>query len=219
MAYSINRINNAEGNMSLPINQIICGDCNDVTKEFPDESVDLIFTDPPYTKDCIYLYRYLADIGSRLLKPSRFLVTIVGHYAIDDILEYFKDSDLDYRWIFCLNQFNGPHARLRVGIEVMWKPMLVFVKKTWRHGLGYLRDGVEITGKGGIKKEHHKWEQDLSFAEYYINKLSAENEIVLDPFCGSGTFCLAAKKLNRNFIGIDISEDYCKIAIDRINNV
>ena len=43
-----------------------------------------------------------------------------------------------------------------------------------------------------------------------------EGGTVLDPFNGSGTTCVAAKSLNRNFIGIDVSEEYCKIARERI---
>jgi site-specific DNA-methyltransferase (adenine-specific) len=43
-------------------------------------------------------------------------------------------------------------------------------------------------------------------------------DIVLDPMCGSGTTCLAAKMLGRNYIGIEISEEYCRMAEDRIEN-
>ena len=40
--------------------------------------------------------------------------------------------------------------------------------------------------------------------------------MVVDPLCGSGTTCVAAKMLGRNYIGIDISEEYCQIARDRL---
>ncbi|HUX80080.1 MAG TPA: DNA methyltransferase [Alphaproteobacteria bacterium] len=40
--------------------------------------------------------------------------------------------------------------------------------------------------------------------------------MVLDPMCGSGTICAVAKKLNRRFIGMEISEDYCNIARERL---
>jgi len=43
--------------------------------------------------------------------------------------------------------------------------------------------------------------------------------LVLDPMCGSGTTCKMAKLNNRNYIGIDISQDYCDIAEQRINNL
>jgi DNA modification methylase len=41
---------------------------------------------------------------------------------------------------------------------------------------------------------------------------------VLDPMVGSGSTCIAAKKLNRNYVGIDISSEYCEIANNRLNN-
>ena len=45
-----------------------------------------------------------------------------------------------------------------------------------------------------------------------------EGGIVLDPFMGSGTTCVVAKKLNRNYIGFELNPDYCKIAYNRIRN-
>lgn len=45
------------------------------------------------------------------------------------------------------------------------------------------------------------------------------NDIVLDPFVGSGTTCVAAKKLNRKYIGIDISKEYCEMAKNRLLTV
>jgi len=49
-----------------------------------------------------------------------------------------------------------------------------------------------------------------------IKILSYKNDIVLDPFNGSGTSCVAAETLNRRWIGIELSENYCKIARERI---
>lgn len=54
-------------------------------------------------------------------------------------------------------------------------------------------------------------------AETIIKNFSRENDTVLDPFSGSGTTLKMAKKNNRNFIGIEISEEYCEIARKRIN--
>ncbi len=54
-------------------------------------------------------------------------------------------------------------------------------------------------------------------AEDHIISWSEEGDIVLDPMCGSGTTCKMAKYTNRKYIGIEISEDYCKIAEERLS--
>ena len=52
--------------------------------------------------------------------------------------------------------------------------------------------------------------------EYLIKLVSKEGALVLDPFLGSGTTAIACVKLNRQFIGIEKEEEYCKIAEARI---
>lgn len=56
-------------------------------------------------------------------------------------------------------------------------------------------------------------------AEDHILSWTNEGDLVFDPMCGSGTTCKMAKLHNRNFIGVDISEEYCKIAEERIKNI
>jgi DNA modification methylase len=57
----------------------------------------------------------------------------------------------------------------------------------------------------------------LTLIKELIYLLSKEGDVVLDPFCGSGTVCLAAKELNRNYIGIDLYKNYCELAEKRLN--
>ena len=66
----------------------------------------------------------------------------------------------------------------------------------------------------------HKTVKPLAVCEYLI-KLSAfsDNAIILDPFVGSGTTAVAAKKLGKNYIGVDSSEKYVKIAEKRLEEV
>ena len=55
--------------------------------------------------------------------------------------------------------------------------------------------------------------------EYLIKTYTNEDETVLDNCMGSGTTGVACKKLNRNFIGIELDEEYFKIATERINEM
>jgi len=65
----------------------------------------------------------------------------------------------------------------------------------------------------------HPTEKPHILIEKLIEYFSKEGDVVLDPFIGSGTTAVACKKLNRNFIGFEISEEYCDIANKRLANV
>jgi DNA modification methylase len=67
------------------------------------------------------------------------------------------------------------------------------------------------------KKNFHPTVKPIALMEYLVKLVSKEGHTVLDPFMGSGSTGIACKKLNRNFIGIELDADYCKIAEARIN--
>jgi len=199
----------------MKTNIIYNEDCLEGMKKLSNKCIDLVITDPPYPKKYSYCYDYLANECPRVMKNGASLLTILGHYALPVVLEKFKDK-LKYRWILCMNQFQGKHSRMGMGIEVLWKPILWFVKGSYPQGRGFLKDGVEIIGKAGQEKKYHKWEQDISWVEYYIKKLSSPNGVILDPFMGSGTTAIACKRLNRRYIGFELSKTYCDIAKSRL---
>ncbi len=65
----------------------------------------------------------------------------------------------------------------------------------------------------------HPTQKPIELSKWLIQTYSNTANLVLDCCCGSGSFCVAAKMLGRRFIGIDISEDYCKIARERLEAV
>jgi len=67
------------------------------------------------------------------------------------------------------------------------------------------------------KQNFHPTVKPVALMEYLVKLVSREGQVVLDPFMGSGTTGMACKKLNRDFIGIEIDEEYFKIAQARID--
>lgn len=78
-------------------------------------------------------------------------------------------------------------------------------------------------GKGFSTKDKIAYEHPAIFPEKlvqdHIISWSNEGDIVLDPFCGSGTVAKVASLLNRKWVGIEISSEYCKIANERLGLV
>lgn len=68
------------------------------------------------------------------------------------------------------------------------------------------------------KESDHLTMKPIKLMEHLVNLFTKENDVVLDCFMGSGTTGVACKNLNRNFIGIELDENYYKIAKERIEN-
>ena len=69
---------------------------------------------------------------------------------------------------------------------------------------------------GGAKTVNHVAQFPEKLANDHIISWSNPNDIILDPMCGSGTTLKMAKLNNRNFIGIDVAEEYCEISRQRV---
>lgn len=81
-----------------------------------------------------------------------------------------------------------------------------------------MKFGRELRKKGDFNL--HRTVKPLSLCEYIISLTTYSHEaIVLDPFAGSGTTLVAAKNLERRFIGIDINKEYIEIAKRRIKSL
>ncbi len=117
-------------------------------------------------------------------------------------------------------------------IKYTWEFIEVFDKET--HKKAGRREDIDITGDEFKEWVLGKWifpqetrmkdyEHPAMFPEELPRRLmklfSYKNDIVLDPFNGAGTTCLAARKHGRRFIGIDVSDQYCAMALKRVTDI
>lgn len=198
-----------DGNANLKL-KLLLGDFREKLKAVPDNSVDIIITDPPYTKDCLPVYADLAKESARLLPVS--LLTIIPQYARPTVYNYLEqETDLNYFWEFCIKHSGSISKMWTQEIWPHWKPMTWYVKGQQKPD--YMASNIcDLIESDEPDKTGHDWAQSPKEAEYIISQLTVENQIVLDPFMGIGTFGLAALKLNRKFMGIEINEDTFNIA-------
>ena len=207
----------------METNKIICGDCLEVMKDMPDKSIDLVLTDPPYGINIIGGSKPFGSIGgSKLVEVNKYSPIVNDDKKID-FTDLFRVSENQI--IFGGNYFSFPISKGWIvwdkktkndwndnfsDGELIWtsfeKPLRIF---------RYLYMGCMQEGKE--EKRCHPTQKPVKLMEWIINNYSDENDIILDPFAGSGSTLVACKQLNRRYIGIDISVEYCDIARDRLN--
>ena len=181
------------------MNEILLGDCRELITAIPDDSIDLIFTDPPYDKESVHLYAWLAEAAARVLKPGGFCLCYAGAMYLPEIYAMLS-KHLMYHWQFLnLQPGQAPlvHARK---VQQMYKQILSFSK-----GKSLPRNYVNdiYTNGGGKDKAFHKWGQTIGTAVYFISRFSSPGDIVLELFAGGGTTCIAAMQEGRNFIAFE----------------
>ena len=92
---------------------------------------------------------------------------------------------------------------------------------TFNNNSKVMHDFVEssLTPKNEKKYGSHPTQKPEKIIQHFVELLSEENETILDPFMGSGTTGVVSRRLNRNFIGIELNENYFDIALKRISDV
>jgi len=225
------------------INKIIKGDSNNILKEISDKSVKLILTDPPYwgMKDELLDSRiktfedYLIWYGNWLYEAYRVLTDDGSLYIFIPPLE-FAETHLLIKKYFHQKQIISwikLNVMIRQPTTRNYFPKVEFVgfytksgKYTWNRLIKKygIQKSCNFDIESTIYKHRgegtdHPTQKPLKLCAKFIYASSNEGDIVLDPFCGSGTTCAAAKVLNRRFIGIEIKSKYCRISESRVGQI
>lgn len=217
--------------------QLKQGDSLELLKEIPDCSIDLIVTDPPYR--CISGGR-----AGKKNQPSGILTKNDGKLfdhndvkASDffpELYRVLKDDTHCYVMVNLLNLQDFMNAAFQAGFKI--HNLLIWRKNNVTPNRWYMKN-CEFTlflykGKAkpirncGSKQCHdfsnivgrkqHPTEKPVELMEYYILNSCCENDIVLDPFMGSGSTGVACANTGRRFIGMELDKKYFDIALKRI---
>jgi len=191
-----------------------------------DEQVDLLLTDPPYSTDIddvtAFARSWVPD-ALNTVATDGFAFIFVGAYP-DELQAYLNVIGDMTPWSVCQvlvwtyrnTLGRAPNDRYKLN----WQAIL------------YLRgpDASELdTPKtseqwavqdinapdGRHEERHHKWEKPTELADRLVRHTTTENDTVIDPFAGTGTFALTAAKLNRDVIACDNDSEMLDIASDR----
>ena len=206
------------------MSRFMLGDSVQIMSTFPDAAVDFILTDPPYLvgfKD--RSGRSIAnDINNewvqpafeqmyRVLKPDALAVSFYGWNRVDTFMTAWKLA----------------------GFRVVGH--LVFTKSYaskaafvgYRHECAYLlaKGRPQVPGQplpdvlpwAYSGNRHHPTEKPVGSLQPLIESFTRPGDIVLDPFAGSGSTCVAAAKCGRRYIGIELLPQYHLAAINRLN--
>ena len=206
----------------MKTNHIYQGDCREVMKTFPDKSIDLVLTDPPYginenafrvanrgklakTKDYGEFHwdkkRIEKVYFDEMFRISKNQIIFGGNYYID----YLYPTKCFLVWD--KDNFTNDFA----DCELAWTSFKTAARIfKWRWS-GMLQENMS-----NKELREHPTQKPLALFDWIVRNYSEPYDLILDPFMGSGVTLEACKLLHRNYIGIEINPDYCKIAEERL---
>lgn len=225
-------------------NNIILGDAYEVIEEIPDQSIDLIVIDPPY--EISYSSSGNGKISKSLQNLTNELSAAqitngIDSRIFDEFMRIMKKPNI---YIWCNKKQILQYLNYFVGIHKCAFDILVWIKTNPIPAYGpnylndkefclYFRKGVKLTttyqsGKTywitplnvkDKKKYNHPTVKPIEIIETLISNASKEGDIIFDCFLGSGTTAVAAKKIGRDYIGVERDSKYFEISVQRINEV
>lgn len=222
------------------------GDCLELIKKIPGKSIDLIATDPPYLISVTNGGGSINNIKklNQSLKDLT-IVDITQGYDIElfgnefirvmkeiniyfwcnkvQIPEYFKFYVEKHKCKFeiicwhktnALPTYSNKYLSDTEYLLYFWKGKGKCFPKTYEDAKTYYIAPINHKDK---KIWNHPTIKPLDITEKIIRNSSQKDQLILDPFMGSGTTGVACVNTNRNFIGIELDENYFQIAKNRIN--
>ena len=224
-------------------NMLLNQDVREVFKTIPDNSIDLVVTDPPYKttsrgnagtsggmlqkeinkKGQVFKHNnikpqeYIPELY-RVLKDGSHCYIMTNHVNLQEMLNVATESG--FKFVKCLiwdkgNKIMGQYYMS--SFEYILFLRKGKAKRINNCGTADILRVPNIKLKGEDGKNLHDTEKPVELMKIMIDNSSNEGDIVFDPFMGIGSTGVACKNLNRNFIGIEKDPDYFKLAKERLD--
>lgn len=192
---------------------IYTGDARVLAEAIPDESVDLVFTDPVY--DRMEDYRWLAETAARVLKPGGNVVAFCANISSIAVANTLTAAGLSFCDWLIYREMARRRKRWDKRIIGLYELAPWFNKGAERNG-GYVKNFAYVAN-GYIKAfEHHEWAKEPEGLHDWLKALSGE--VTVDFFTGGGTVPAVCKMLGRRYLAFEIDPDTAERARQRVRN-
>jgi site-specific DNA-methyltransferase (adenine-specific) len=216
--------------MNIEPNTFICADSNEVLRDIPDRFCDLCLTDPPYGIGVSVNGRVGSGAssakwpsgGSRDYGSQSWDLSTIGANAFEEIQRVSKQQVVwggnyyagilggSNGWLVWDKGNNNPSMS---DCELAWTSTGAAVKKFDHLWAGFRQQA------GLIEQRFHPTQKPVPLFVWCLLRYSKPGDLVIDPFCGSGTTALACHKTGRRFICIDREPKYIEIAQQRYKDL
>jgi DNA modification methylase len=209
---------------SVPTNSVLHGDCISIMQSLPANSIDFILTDPPY------LIRYQDREGRslqndsnsdwlkpafseayRVLKQDHFMISFYGWTQVDKF--FYAWCSAGFRIVGHL-VFRKQYASKSRFLKYQHEQAYLLAKGNPRLPDNPVADVIEMPYSGN---KLHPTQKPVAALKPLVEAFTQSGDIVFDPFCGSGSTLLAAKILNRRYLGIELDPQYHAAATKRLH--
>lgn len=196
------------------LNSVVTGDARKLADAIPDESIDLIFTDPVYNR--LEDYEWLAHTACRVLKPTgAVLLWSNGKWHYPNT-RWLESAGLAWRYDFGCVIAVGPAPMC--GKIIAKTNRIIWLDLNGRSKmLDYLADGYSSTTLPSLFSQW-TWTKNPVFCQKALIAFTQPGALVFDPFTGGGTVPAVCKMLGRNYIAFEIDPDTATKARTRIAN-
>jgi len=195
-----------------PCCTIITGDARELAPAIPDESVDLIFTDPVY--DRIEDYRWLGETAARVLREGGDVLAYSGGYYLGPAIAALI-RNLTYRWLLVEKKLTSGSKIWTYRLFNHYVPLIWCGKGAARQAPNRI-DFMWSHGEG--KQVNHAWGKGELRAATWLTRFSLPGDMLWEPFCGGGSIVSAQRRLGRHYLAFEIDPDVAERARERVRN-